>query len=145
MDLKLPLDKNQNNDNYKTNISTIENCISIDILNIETNSKYELVITQDGDIWKKYKPFFQNFSEIFDLLTKTFDINDNTQDWSIISETSEELFIDINVEGVFGFNFIINIPKEKEKEENAYLYRLIYKLEEKMKIMEQRLNKLEND
>lgn len=145
MDLKLPLDKNQNNDNYKTNISTIENCISIDILNIETNSKYELVITQDGDIWKKYKPFFQNFSEIFDLLTKTFDINDNTQDWSIISETSEELFIDINVEGVFGFNFIINIPKEKEKEENAYLYRLIYKLEEKMKLMEQRLNKLEND
>jgi len=142
MDLKLPLDKNQNNDNYKTNISTIENCISIDILNIETNSKYELVITQDGDIWKKYKPFFQNFSEIYDLLTKTFDINDNTQDWSIISETSEELFIDINVEGVFGFNFMINIPKEKE--ENAYLYRLIYKLEEKMKIMEQRLNKLEN-
>lgn len=142
MDLKLPLDKNQNNDNYKTNISTIENCISIDILNIETNSKYELLITQDGDIWKKYKPFFQNFSEIFDLLTKTFDINDNTQEWSIISETSEELFIDINVEGVFGFNFIINIPKEKE--ENAYLYRLIYNLEEKMKIMEQRLNKLEN-
>ena len=142
MDLKLPLDKNQNNDNYKTNISTIENCISIDILNIETNSKYELVITQDGDIWKKYKPFFQNFSEIYDLLTKTFDINDTTQDWSIISETSEELFIDINVEGVFGFNFMINIPKEKE--ENAYLYRLIYKLEEKMKIIEQRLNKLEN-
>lgn len=143
MDLKLPLDKNQNNDNYKTNISTIENYISIDILNIETNSKYELVITQDGYIWKKYKPFFQNFSEIYDLLTKTFDINDTTQDWSIISETSEELFIDINVEGVFGFNFIINIPKEKE--ENAYLYRLIYKLEEKIKIMEQRLNKLEND
>ena len=56
--------------------------------------------------------------------------------------SSEELFIDINVEGVFGFNFMINIPKEKE--ENAYLYRLIYKLEEKMKIMEQRLNKLEN-
>ena len=142
MDLKLPLDKNQNNDNYKTNISTIENCISIDILNIETNSKYELLITQDGDIWKKYKPFFQKFSDVFDLLTKTFDINNSSQDWSIISETSEELFIDINVEGVFGFNFIINIPKEKE--ENAYLYRLIYKLEEKMKIMEQRLNKLEN-
>lgn len=142
MDLKLPLDKNQYKDNYKINISTIENCITIDILNIDTNSKYELVITQDGELWKKYKPFFQNFSEIFDLLRKTFDINDNTQEWSIISETSEELFIDINVEGVFGFNFIISIPKEKE--ENAHLYRLIYKLEEKLKIIEQRLNKLEN-
>ena len=76
MDIKLPLDKHQNNDNYKTNISTIENCITIDILNIDTNSKYELVITQDGELWQKYKPFFQNFSEIFDLLRKTFDIND---------------------------------------------------------------------
>jgi hypothetical protein len=142
MDIKLPLDKHQNNDNYKTNISTIENCITIDILNIDTNSKYELVITQDGELWQKYKPFFQNFSEIFDLLRKTFDINDNTQDWSIISETSEELYIDINVEGVFGFNFIISILKEKE--ENSHLYRLIYKLEEKMRIMEQKLNKLEN-
>ena len=70
MDLKLPLDKNQNNDNYKTNISTIENCISIDILNIETNSKYELVITQDGDIWKKYKPFFKILVKFMIFLQK---------------------------------------------------------------------------
>ena len=142
MDLKLSLDKNQNNENYKTNISTIENCITIDILNIETNCKYELLITRDGPLWNKYKPFFQDFSEMFDLLNKTFDVNDSSQEWSIVSETSEEIYIDINVEGVFGFNFMINIPKEKE--ENAYLYRLIHKLEEKIKVMEQRINKLEN-
>ena len=142
MDLKLPLDKNQNNENYKTNISTIENCITIDILSIETNCNYELLISRDGPLWNKYKPFFQDFSEMFDLLNKTFDVNDSSQDWSIVSETSEEIYIDINVEGVFGFNFMINMPKEKE--ENAYLYRLIHKLEEKIKVMEQRLNKLEN-
>lgn len=142
MDLKLSLDKNQNNENYKTNISTIENCITIDILNIETNCKYELLITRDGPLWNKYKPFFQDFSEMFDLLNKTFDVNDSSQEWSIVSETSEEIYIDINVEGVFGFNFMINIPKEKE--ENAYLYRLIHKLEEKIKVLEHRLNKLEN-
>ena len=142
MDLKLPLDKNQNNENYKTNISTIENCITIDILNIETNCNYELLISRDGPLWNKYKPFFQDFSEMFDLLNTTFDVNDSSQDWSIVSETSEEIYIDINVEGVFGFNFMINMPKEKE--ENAYLYRLIHKLEEKIKVMEQRLNKLEN-
>lgn len=142
MDLKLSLDKNQNNENYKTNISTIENCITIDILNIETNCKYEILISRDGPLWNKYKPFFKDFSEMFDLLNKSFDVNDISQDWSIVSETSEEIYIDINVEGVFGFNFMINIPKEKE--ENAYLYRLIHKLEEKIKVLEQRLNKLEN-
>lgn len=135
MNLNLILDDNHN---YKSNVSTIENNITIEILNIKTNCKYDLTIKQDSEYWNKYKHFFINFSDMFELLKKSFKTN-----WSIINETSEELYLDIKVDDVKGSNLILNIPKEKE--ENAYLYRYIKILEEKINNMDERIKDIENN
>ena len=139
MDLNLDLNNDQNFNDYNTNVSTIENNITIEILNKKTNCKYDLIITQESEYWIKYNKFFENFSDLFNLLKNSF----NKQKWSVISETSEEIYIDFIIEGVFGFNLVLIIPKEKE--ENAYLYRYIKLLEEKINNMEERLKDLENN
>ena len=134
--MDLNLDINQNYIDYNTIVSTIENNINIEILNKKTNCKYDLTITQDSDYWKKYKQFFNNFSNLFELLENVF----NKQNWSIINESSEEIYINIDVETIF--NFVLIIPKEKD--ENAYLYRYIKILEEKLYNIEERVKDLEN-
>ena len=139
MNLNLDLNIDPNFNDYTSNVSTIENNITIQILNKKTNCKYELIITQDSDYWIKYKKFFENFSDLFELLENAF----NKQKWSVINESSEEIYIDIQVEGVFGFNLVLIIPKEKE--ENAYLHRHIKQLEEKIHIIDTRLKDLENN
>ena len=139
MDLNLDLNNDQNFNDYNTNVSTIENNITIEILNKKTNCKYDLIITEVSDYWIKYKKFFENFSDLFNLLKNAF----NKQEWSVISETSEEIYIDFIIEGVFGFNLVLIIPKEKE--ENAYLYRYIKLLEEKINNMDERIKDLENN
>lgn len=139
MDLNLDLNNDQNFNDYNTNVSTIENNITIEILNKKTNCKYDLIITEVSDYWIKYKKFFENFSDLFNLLKNSF----NKQKWSVISETSEEIYIDFIIEGVFGFNLVLIIPKEKE--ENAYLYRYIKLLEEKINNMDERIKDLENN
>ena len=139
MKLNLDLNIDPNLNDYNSNVSTIENNITIQILNKKTNCKYDLTITQESDYWIKYKKFFENLSDLFELLENAF----NKQKWSVISETSEEIYIDIQVEGVFGFNLVLIIPKEKE--ENAYLHRHIKQLEEKIHIIDTRLKDLENN
>ena len=139
MDLNLDLNNDQTFNDYNTNVSTIENNITIEILNKKTNCKYDLIITEVSDYWIKYKKFFENFSDLFNLLKNSF----NKQKWSVISETSEEIYIDFIIEGVFGFNLVLIIPKEKE--ENAYLYRYIKLLEEKINNMDERIKDLENN
>ena len=139
MNLNLDLNIDPNLNDYNSNVSTIENNITIQILNKKTNCKYDLTITQESDYWIKYKKFFENLSDLFELLENAF----NKQKWSVISETSEEIYIDIQVEGVFGFNLVLIIPKEKE--ENAYLHRHIKQLEEKIHIIDTRLKDLENN
>ena len=139
MNLNLDLNIDPNFNDYTSNVSTIENNITIQILNKKTNCKYELIITQDSDYWIKYKKFFENFSDLFEPLENAF----NKQKWSVINESSEEIYIDIQVEGVFGFNLVLIIPKEKE--ENAYLHRHIKQLEEKIHIIDTRLKDLENN
>ena len=139
MNLNIDLNNDTNLNDYNSNISTIENNITIEILNKKTNCKYDLIITEVSDYWIKYKKFFENFSDLFNLLKNSF----NKQKWSVISETSEEIYIDFTVEGVFGFNLVLIIPKEKE--ENAYLYRYIKLLEEKINNMDERIKDLENN
>ena len=139
MNLNLDLNIDPNFNDYNSNVSTIENNITIQILNKKTTCKYDLTITQESDYWIKYKKFFENLSDLFELLENAF----NKQKWSVISETSEEIYIDIQVEGVFGFNLVLIIPKEKE--ENAYLHRHIKQLEEKIHIIDTRLKDLENN
>ena len=139
MNLNLDLDNGTIFNDYKSNVSTIENNITIELLNKKTNCKYDLIITEVSDYWIKYKKFFENFSDLFNLLKNSF----NKQKWSVISETSEEIYIDFIIEGVFGSNLVLIIPKEKE--ENAYLYRYIKLLEEKINNMDERIKDLENN
>lgn len=105
--------------------------IYLSVENIKEHMKYEIHINEISHFWLKNMKYFQHdFDNFYRILDLAFVDNSNEIKWSIKNETEKSLLLNIIYNPgleIFGFNIIMEIPREEDKTEQ--LMKKVKKLE----------------
>ena len=102
--------------------------LHLSLVNKEEYNKYEIYLNEISPFWIKNMKYFKNsFDQFYDILQLVFVNKSKEIQWSILEETEEKIEINIIYNPgliIFGFDIIIEIPREEDR-----LERLIKKVE----------------
>ena len=102
--------------------------LHLSLVNKEEYNKYEIYLNEISPFWIKNMKYFKNsFDQFYDILQLVFVNKSKEIKWSILEETEEKIEINIIYNPgliIFGFDIIIEIPREEDR-----LERLIKKVE----------------